>query len=92
MHKLSEEVRVSNPLGLHARPSSAIARLLQGTKSVVTIHHGKATANAKSVMELLMLAVKQGVTVKISVEGEDAPDVMETLLGAFNRGFEEGEG
>ncbi|MGE3954677.1 MAG: HPr family phosphocarrier protein [Parachlamydiales bacterium] len=90
MHKLIQEVRIRNPLGLHARPSSTIAQLLQGVKSSVTIHYKNLSANAKSVMELLMLAAKQGARVKITVEGEDASDVMERLVAAFERGFEGG--
>lgn len=80
--KLTREVKIDNPQGLHARPATAIARMLQGTSSQVSFQYQEQCANARSVIELLMLAAKYGAMVQIEVEGEDAPAVMERLMQA----------
>jgi phosphotransferase system HPr (HPr) family protein len=88
--KLVEEILIRLPLGLHARPASTMVRLLQGKASKVTVKHGDRSANGRSIVELLMLAAKKGERVEVTVEGEDAADVMETLRTAFDRGLELG--
>lgn len=68
-NRLTQEVFVLNPFGLHARPATLIAGLLQGTKSRATLKYKGGIANARSVVELLMLAVRKDGKVEITVEG-----------------------
>lgn len=86
--KLVQEILVRMPLGLHARPASTLVRLLQGIKSKVTISHQGRSANGRSIVELLMLAAKKGATLEVTIEGEDAHDVMHVVTTAFDRGLE----
>jgi phosphocarrier protein HPr len=86
--RLEEEVEIEMPLGLHARPASSLVRHLQGTHSHVTFQCGEREANGRSIVEILMLAAKQGMRLKMTVEGEDAAEVMERLLVGFKRGWE----
>ena len=57
--KIVHKVKVKNVLGLHARPAAIIAKLLQGLKSQVTISYRQETVNARSIMSILMLAIKK---------------------------------
>ena len=87
--KVSRKVKVKNQLGLHARPATAIVRMLQDTRSSVsfTCHHE--TINAKSIMGILMLAAGKNSMIRIDVEGDDAEDVVNRLSCAFEQGFGE---
>jgi phosphocarrier protein HPr len=89
MHKLVEKVKIKNGLGLHARPATAIAKLLQSSRSAVTFSYKKETIDARSVMSILMLAIRRNSSVIITVEGTDAQETMARLLEAFANRFGE---
>lgn len=89
MKKLERKIKVKNALGLHARPATAIAKLLQGRKSHVSFSYKKETINARSIMSILMLAVKKNSQIVVTVEGEDAEETMQHLLEAFETHFGE---
>ena len=76
-------------LGLHARPATVIAKLLQGTKSSVAFTYRKETINARSIMSILMLAASKNSQITIVVEGDDAEETMARLIEAFDNKFGE---
>lgn len=83
------KVKVKNALGLHARPATVIAKLLQGTKSSVSFTHRNETVNARSIMSLLMLAATKNSLITVVVEGEDSEEIMEKIVDAFENQFGE---
>jgi phosphocarrier protein len=87
--KLVRKVRVKNALGLHTRPATCIVKLLQNCKSSVNFLHKRETINAKSILSILMLAAKKNSQITVTIEGEDASDVMDRLVLAFETGFGE---
>lgn len=62
---------IKDELGLHARPAGMLAKAAAGYKSVITIDNGTKKADAKRLMAIMGMGVKKGVTVTVSVEGED---------------------
>lgn len=87
--KLVSKVRVKNMMGIHTRPATTIVKLLQGSKCDVFFTHKKETVNAKSILSILMLAAAKNSRITITVDGEDANEVMEKLLAAFDNSFGE---
>lgn len=87
--KLVSKVQVKNRMGLHTRPATTIVKMLQNCKSSVFFTHKKDTINAKSILSILMLAAKKNAKITISVDGEDADQVMAKLLDAFENHFGE---
>lgn len=87
--KLTRVLRVKNRLGLHARPATYIAKLLQPCTSSVSFTAGKETINAKSVLGILMLAATKNTQIDVSIEGEDAETVMNLVIDAFESRFGE---
>ncbi|NGX47294.1 MAG: Phosphocarrier protein HPr [Chlamydiae bacterium] len=87
--KLIQKVKVKNPLGLHARPATVIARLLQKSKSQVSFIYRSETIDARSIMSILMLAVGKNGQITVIVEGDDAPKTMQALVTAFENEFGE---
>jgi|GEM_PF-307286 len=79
--RIEEIVPVTNPLGLHARPSAKIAKVVNASKSNAAMMHLRTgdVADAKNVMELMTLAAEEGDELKVMVEGEDAEEVMEKI-------------
>ena len=89
MKKILRKVRVKNSLGLHARPTTVIVKLLQGSKSQVWFTYKKETINARSIMSVLMLAATKNSLITITVEGEDAKETMGKLVEIFELKFGE---
>ncbi len=87
--KLSKKVKIKNALGLHARPATVIAKILQGSSASVSFTYRKETINARSIMSILMLAATKNSQITIEVEGKDAEEIMKRLVDAFDRKFGE---
>lgn len=87
--KLLRKVRVKNPLGLHARPAMVIVKLLQGSCCSVSFTYRKETINARSIMSILMLAATKNSWITVAVEGEDAKEIMQKIVDAFDGHFGE---
>lgn len=89
-NSLLKTVRIKNELGLHTRPATLIVKLLQDCKSDVLFTHKKETVNAKSILNILMLAAQKNAVITIEVIGEDAQETMNRLLNCFESRFGEG--
>ena len=89
MKKVIHKLKVKNAQGLHARPAAMIAKLLQGSKSQVTISYRQETINARSIMSILMLAIKKNSLITLTVEGDDAEETLNKLVSAFETQFGE---
>ncbi len=74
---------INDPLGIHARPAGLIVKLAGGFKSAITIDNGAKKADAKRIMAVMSMGVKQGQEITVTVEGEDeeaAAAAIETFL------------
>lgn len=89
MDKLVHKIKVTNAMGLHTRPATAIVKLLQNAKSNVYFTYKHETVNAKSILSILMLAARKNSKITITVEGDDAGKTMKDLVDAFTNNFEE---
>lgn len=89
--KCVEKVKVKNKMGLHTRPATAIVKILQNSKSRVEFTYKRETINAKSILSILMLAVRKNSSITITCDGDDAKVVMEKLVDAFDNEFGEGQ-
>lgn len=87
--KLTAKVQVTNAMGLHTRPATYLVKLLRECKSQVWFTYKRETVNAKSILSLLMLAVKKNGKIIVTVEGEDAEKTMNDILLAFEKQFED---
>ena len=72
-------VRITNKLGLHARPAAEIVKTASRFKSEITIIRDELEVNGKSIMGVMMLAAEFGSTILIRAEGVDADAALEAL-------------
>ena len=86
---VTRDVKIVNPLGLHARPAAQLVKLASKYTSEVTISRDGMPINAKSIMGVMMLAAEQGATVSISAVGTDAEDAVNALAALVAAGFGE---
>lgn len=80
---------VTNKLGIHARPAGMIVDVTGQSKSDISILFDGAKANAKSILNVMMLAIPAGSEVKFEIDGEDEEAVASQLEKLFNDHFNE---
>lgn len=86
---LKKEVIIKNKLGIHARPASSIAKLAGNYKSSITIEKDGITANAKSIMDLLILEADKDSSILIIADGKDEESAISAITELIERGFDE---
>jgi phosphocarrier protein len=67
----SFEYTITDPVGIHARPAGLLVKEAKAYDSVITITKDGKSAEAKKLMALMGLGVKQGDAITVSVEGGD---------------------
>ena len=82
-------LKVTNKLGVHARPAGMIVDITGPAKSDVAIIFEGSKANAKSILNVMMLAIPAGSEVKFEIDGEDEEQVASQLESLFNDHFNE---
>ena len=80
---------VTNKLGIHARPAGMIVDITGQAKSDIFIVFEGSKANAKSILNVMMLAIPAGSEVKVEIDGEDEDQVASQLESLFNDHFNE---
>jgi phosphocarrier protein HPr len=88
---ISREFRISNKLGLHARPSAQLTQVAGKFTSEIYIAKGSRRVNAKSIMGVMMLAAGPGSTVTVDAEGPDAEQAIDAVGALITSRFGEHE-
>jgi phosphocarrier protein HPr len=86
---IEKEVTIRNRAGLHTRPAAALVKLAAQFKSEFFIYKEGFEINGKSIIGVMTLAAEQGSTLQLKFDGEDEDQAMETVVGLFERGFDE---
>jgi len=87
---VEKNVKVINPLGVHARPASMVVQTAIKFKSAIQLVKDGTTADAKSIMSVMMLAAACGSEVTVKADGEDAEEAVEAIVALFGKKFNEG--
>jgi len=83
-------VKISNRLGLHARPATMFAETAGRYQSDIEIRRDNGEAiDGKSVMQMLMLAATNGTELTIQATGPDAEQAVQALRELIHSGFDE---
>lgn len=89
MPEITEEIVVTNSLGLHLRPAQRLVQTVLDFHCDVHIIRDGHRVNAKSIMGLLTLAAAQGTRMEVCCSGEDASAAMAAVRQLFESGFGE---
>ena len=88
---VSQDVEIINRFGLHARAAAQLVKLTNQFQSKVLIKKGGQSANAKTIMDVLMLAGTQGTQITIEATGEDEQEVLDATVKLIAARFNESE-
>jgi phosphocarrier protein HPr len=88
---LERTLLIKARLGLHARAAAKVVRVARGFHSQVLLRRldGGASADAKSILSVLMLAAGRGTELQVSAEGIDEEAAMNAIDQLFADGFGE---
>ena len=75
---------ITDPEGIHARPAGLLVKAAAGFKSDIKIEKDGKAANAKTIVGVMGLGVKKDMEVKVTAEGEDEDQAVETLQKFFS--------
>ena len=71
---------INDPVGIHARPAAQFSQAVTASGCTVTIAtEGGTPVPAGSILSIMGLGIKQGDTVVINVEGDNAEAVADNL-------------
>ncbi|SEI53765.1 phosphocarrier protein [Dyadobacter sp. SG02] len=68
---ISKEYTILAPEGIHARPATALVRLVKKFKSGISLKKGEKMIQLNSMLNILALSTKGGDRVSVVIDGED---------------------
>lgn len=74
---------IKDELGIHARPAGLLVKEAAKFQSTIKIKNGEKEADAKRLLNVMTLAVKQGNTVTVTAEGADEGEAAKVLEAFF---------
>ena len=86
-----KETVVVNATGIHARPASIFTQQCKKFESkiiVTNLNTGK-SADTKSIIKVMALALSKGTPISIEAEGADEIEAVDTVIALVDSGFGE---
>ncbi len=80
---------ITNSIGLHARPASELVKTAAKFKSKIILEGNGKTADAKSIILVLGLGLRQNDSILIRAEGEDEEAAIQMLTDLVKQRFHE---
>jgi len=88
------EIKVTNDVGLHARPAAVFVKTAAGFSADVRLQNltrESPTVNAKSILSVLSAGVEQNHRIRLTADGEDAHEALEALCALIESNFKQAE-
>ncbi|MBU2575336.1 MAG: HPr family phosphocarrier protein [Elusimicrobia bacterium] len=86
---IKKEIRITNELGIHARPAGMIANTASRFSCDIKIIKDKLEINAKSIMGIMTLAAGKGCTIHVVASGDDEVQAVGAINELFVKKFDE---
>ncbi len=85
------QIEITNAVGLHARPAALFVQAASQFESEITVSLDDSEADAKSILDILLLGANKGSIITVKAEGSDAEEALEAFkeLKANNFGEKE---
>ncbi len=86
---VERQVTVQNSLGIHARPATKIIQTAGEYQADITLEVDGTSADAKSIMSVMMLAASHNAVVTIRATGDDESAAADAIVKLFESKFDE---
>ena len=88
---VSRELTIINRLGLHARAAAKFVTLASEFECEISVRNRDKSADAKSIMSVMMLAASKGAVIEIVAQGVDAEQAVTAIEALIQDRFGETE-
>lgn len=78
-HQEARTLVITNPTGLHCRPSASFVKLANKFQSEIFVKKDGEVVDGKSILGLIMLTAEKGTTIDVLAEGPDAKNALDAL-------------
>ena len=85
----SKTVKVTNAVGLHARPATFFIQKANEFKSGIWVEKDERRVNAKSLLGVLSLGITKGTTITLLADGSDEKEAIAALSELVSGNFGE---
>lgn len=86
---IKKTIKVTNRLGLHARPCAMVVKVASKYRSDISIKKENIEVNGKSIMGVMMLAAEYQSELEIVTNGVDEEYLMNDIVELFASNFGE---
>ena len=83
----TRNVKIVNKVGLHARPATFFIQKANSYKSTIWVESDSKRVNAKSLLGVLSLGIKQDMTISLSADGPDENEALDGIIAAIEAGL-----
>jgi len=91
MNEAAEKFEIVNKLGLHARAATKLVQLASKFPCEVEVARDEQTANAKSVMGVLLLCGSRGTVIEVRAKGDRADECVKAIGALIKDRFGEAQ-
>lgn len=88
---IQENIIIPNKLGLHTRAAAKLVGIASKFNSNIELIKKDQTADCKSIMAIILLGATKGMTLELSISGNDEEDARKAIVDLFNTKFGESE-
>lgn len=88
---IKKKIEIVNKLGLHARAAMKLVNLASRYQSNILIRYNNREVDAKSIMNVMVLAASYGKTIELITFGNDEKDAMKAIEKLIKNKFGESE-
>ena len=86
---ITKEVKISNAIGLHARPATFFIQKANMYTSSIWVEKDDRKVNAKSLLGVLSLGIAKDMSVTLLADGQDESAAVAGLIELIDSGFSE---
>ena len=86
---MTQEVTITNSVGLHARPATFFIQKANTFASSIWVEKDDRSVNAKSLLGVLSLGIVNGMTITLVADGSDEAEAIAGLKELIEKGFDE---
>ena len=76
---VSCDITINSKVGLHSKNATKFIQLANDFKSSIWVESAERRVNAKSLLGVLSLGVREGMTVKLIAEGSDENEAVNSI-------------
>ena len=84
---MTREITITNALGMNANNSPLLVQKANTYKSSIWIQTEERQVNAKSLLGVISLGIKKGMTITLIAEGADESAALDGLCDLIGNGF-----